>query len=59
MGVNMANYRTDIKCKNCGTTRWLEIEVGITAKQYCIDESVKCDYCKCLLIEEKEEKDDD
>lgn len=55
----MVNYRTDIKCKNCGTTRWLEIEVGITAKQYCIDESVKCDYCKCLLIEEKEEKESD
>jgi len=55
----MTIYRTDIKCKNCGTVKFIEVETGIQAKQHCIDNEIKCEYCRCLLIEEKEEKDSD
>lgn len=52
----MDNYNVLIRCKNCGSSNWHNLQKGLTTKEYM--ESHECANCGCLL-NGKSEKDDD
>lgn len=50
-------YRAELKCKNCSMTQWFDCEEGKLAKEYADFEGMRCTYCKCFLVQGKEEKE--
>lgn len=50
-------YFAEIKCKNCKVNSFLKIKIGISVKDHCLNEELKCSSCGVLYFEEKEKDD--
>jgi len=55
----MTNYTTGFKCKNCGSTNWLQVPKGQKVKDFAEEEELRCSNCNCLLVEPKEEEEEE
>jgi len=54
---NQFNYNNKIKCKNCKNCKWILIPKGIPIKEFCEQNSLKCDVCECLIFSGEKTQD--
>ncbi len=53
-------YQMEIKCRNCKRTNWIiKIPIGLTVKDFCLNEEKTCIICGCYLFKKEEEKKED